>query len=442
MTTDLPAGLTAEPRGTITTEVVVVGAGLAGLACATTLARRGIEVLVVEASDGVGGRVRSDHVDGFTLDRGFQVLLTAYPELHRQIDLRALELREFDPGALVWRRGRGSAVVDPFRAPRHAVSTAIAPIGTPLDKLRIARLRRELRGCHPASLLRGDDRTTAEALADRGFSSAMIERFFRPLVGGIQLDPDLRASRRMFDIIFRMLADGSAGVPARGMQALSDQLAGQLPAGTLHLDSPVAEVAPGSVRTVDGRRIEARSVVVACEGPAAVELLGADRLGVAEVRSRPVGCVWFAADRAPTDTRMVVLDGDASGPVLNVAVMSNVAPEYAPPGRHLIAAAMPGHIDGDLIGAARRQLRGWWGAQVDWWEHLRTHRIAHGQPDQSPPLRPLRRVSLGEGLYVCGDHRDTASIQGALHSGRRTAEALLADLGHDPIHASSTGGTT
>lgn len=434
--TELPTGIAAEHRGVVATDVAVVGAGLAGLACATTLARRGIDVAVVEASDGVGGRVRSDRVDGFTLDRGFQVLLTAYPELHRQVDLAALELREFDPGALVWRSGRGSAVADPFRAPRHALATALAPIGSPIDKLRIALLRRQLRSCHPAELLRGDDRTTAEALAERGFSTAMIERFFRPLVGGIQLDPDLQASRRMFDIIFRMLADGAATVPARGMQALSDQLAAALPKGSVHLDSPVAEVSPGVVHIADGRRVEARSVVVATEGPAAVTLLGADRLGVPEVRSRPVGCVWFAADRAPTDTRMIVLDGGSTGPVLNVAVMSNVAPEYAPPGRHLIAAAMPGHVEGDLVGAARRQLRGWWGSQVDAWEHLRTHRIAHGQPDQSPPLRPRRRVTLGDGLYVCGDHRDTASIQGALHSGRRTAEALSADL--DLVTGSTT----
>lgn len=435
----MSADTVAEHQGAVRSDVVVVGAGLAGLACATTLGRHGVDVTVVEASDGVGGRVRSDRVDGFTLDRGFQVLLTAYPELHRQIDLAALDLREFRPGALVWRNGRGSAVVDPFRAPRHLVSTAIAPIGTPVDKLRIAALRRRVRSCHPATLLRGDDLSTAAALAELGFSPTMVERFFRPLVGGIQLDPELQASRRMFDIIFRMLADGAAAVPARGMQALSDQLAAHLPDGSLHLDSPVAEIGPGRVRTVDGRVVAAQAVVVACEGPAAVELVGARRLGVSEVRSRPVGCVWFAADRAPTSSRMIVLDGGSSGPVLNVAVMSNVAPEYAPAGRHLIAAAMPGHIDGDLAGAARRQLREWWGGQVDGWEHLRTHRIAHGQPDQSPPLRPRRRVNLGDGIFVCGDHRDTASIQGALHSGRRTAEAVLDDLGREHLGPDDSG---
>ncbi|TVR22197.1 MAG: FAD-dependent oxidoreductase [Ilumatobacter sp.] len=407
--------------------VVVVGAGLAGLACATALHREGVPVRVMEASDGVGGRVRTDHVDGFTLDRGFQVMLTAYPELHRQFDVAALDLREFAPGALVWRNGRGSAVVDPFRDPRHAVATALAPIGSPFDKLRIARLRHSLRSVHPALLLAGDDRSTAATLADRGFSDTMIERFFRPLVGGIQLDPELQASRRMFDIVFRMLADGAAAVPAAGMAAVPEQLAAHLPDGTIELGAPVSAVRTGmdgAAIEVDGQHhVSARAVVVATDGPVAGELLG-----IAPVGSKSVGCVYFAAHAAPTDTKMVVLDGARSGPVLNVAVMSNVAPEYAPAGSHLVVAAMPGETGEQLESSARRQLRGWWGAQVDQWQHLRTYRIPHGQPSQDPPFRPKQRVSLGHGLFVCGDHRDTASIQGALYSGRRCADAVLAHL--------------
>lgn len=422
-------------------DVVVIGAGLAGLSCAAGLQRAGLDVRVLEASDGVGGRVRTDTVDGFTLDRGFQVLLTAYPELHRQFDVDALDLREFAPGALVWRDGRRAAVTDPFRDPRHALSTALAPIGSPLDKLRIARLRHSLRSVHPARLLAGDDRPTATMLRERGFSESMIERFFRPLVGGIQLDPDLQASRRMFDVVFRMLADGAAAVPARGMQAIPDQLAAQLREGAIRLDTPATEIAvvgddDVDVTIGDGGTVRSRAVVVATEGPAAARLLD-----LAPVASKSVGCVYFGAPVAPTDSKMVVLDGDRSGPVLNVAVMSNVAPEYAPAGAHLIAAALPGEIGDDLEVAARRQLRGWWGAQVDRWEHLRTYRIAHGQPAQEPPFSPKRSVSLGGGVFVCGDHRDTASIQGALYSGRRCADAVTAHLGA-PTETTSTTETT
>ena len=403
--------------------VVIVGAGLAGLSCAVQLHDRGHRVEIFEAADGVGGRVRSDHVDGFTLDRGFQVALTAYPEMHRQLDMDALDLQPFEPGALVWRSGRGSVVSDPFRRPTSLLSTATAPIGNPFDKARIALLRARLRRVHPARLLAGADVTTAEALRSDGFTSTMIDRFFRPLVGGIQLDPELSDSRRMFDIIFRMLADGDSAVPATGMQAIPDQLAARLPDGAIHLGHPVTATTADSVTLEDGRAIGAAAVVVATDGPTASALLDLDEVG-----SKAAGCVYFAADRAPTDTKCVVLDGTGEGPVLNVAVMSNVAPTYAPAGRHLIAAALPGRAEGDLEQLARTQLRSWWGEQVDRWDHLATYRIPHGQPRQAPPFSPKQAIRLADGRFVCGDHRDTASIQGALYSGRRCAEAVAATV--------------
>ena len=408
--------------------VAVVGAGLAGLSCAVALHDAGIPVQVYEASDGVGGRVRTDHVDGFLLDRGFQVALTAYPEMHRQLDMAALDLQAFDPGALVWRNGKGSVVGDPFRRPTTALSTVTAPIGSPFDKARIALLRRRLRSVHPVRLLQSDDRSTRAALEDAGFSATIIERFFRPLVGGIQLDPDLTDSRRMFDIIFRMLADGDSAVPATGMQAIPGQLADRLPDATVHLGARVTATSPTSI-TVDGTTIAASAVVVATEGPAA-----ADLLGLAPVESKSVGAVYFAAPEAPIDSKLVVLDGTGRGPVLNVAVMSNVAASYAPAGSHLVVAALPGH-DGDTIEHdARSQLRGWWGSQVDAWDHLATYRIAHGQPRQRPPFDPKQRVQLDDGRFVCGDHRDTASIQGAMYSGRRCALAIAAEMGQTDSH--------
>lgn len=400
-------------------QVIVVGAGLAGLSCAVALHEAGIPVSVIEASDGVGGRVRSDHVDGFILDRGFQVALTAYPEMHRQLDMEALDLRAFDPGALVWRNGKGSGVSDPFRMPLSTLSTALAPIGSPIDKLRIAKLRSDLRKVHPARLLAGADKSTAEALREAGFSDTIIERFFTPLVGGIQLDPDLLDSRRMFDVIFRMLADGDSVVPAAGMQAIPEQLAARLPAGTIQLDCTVTDATATGITTATGDVINGAAVVVATEGPVAAELLD-----LPAVRSKAAGCVYFAANEAPTDSKMVILDGTGGGPVLNVAVMSNVAPTYAPNGRHLIAAALPGVSSGDIETSARQQLRGWWGSSVDSWEHLATYRIPHGQPGQAPPFSPKQSIRLGDGRYVCGDHRDTASIQGAMYSGRRCAMAV------------------
>ena len=417
-------------------EVVVVGAGLAGLAAARVLHRAGRDVVVLEASDGVGGRVRTDVVDGFLLDRGFQVLLTAYPELHRQLDVRALRLQPFDPGALVWTGGRGHLVIDPARAPaRTWWAAARAPVGSLLDKARVARWRRRLLTGSARDLLRGPDVPALATLRAAGFSSEMIDRFFRPLAGGIQLDPSLRSSGRMLSIVFRMLFEGDCSLPADGMGAIPAQLATQLPPGRLWLDTPVLGIdgitgrSTGgiAVRVAGDRTVTADAVVVATEGPAAARLLG-----LPAVVGQPASCVWFGADAAPVAGRAIVLDGDGSGPVANVAVHSAVAPSYAPPGRALVCAAMPGVGPdsglGDPADAARRQLRGWWGPVVDRWQVLRTDVIAHAQPSSDPPFRPRRSVALGGGLFVCGDHRDTPSIQGALFSGRRCGEAVAATV--------------
>jgi len=408
-------------------DVVIVGAGLAGLACAQDLTAAGVECRVLEGSDGVGGRVRTDAVDGFLLDRGFQILLTAYPEVQRRLDLDALDLGLFEPGALVRVDQRFHRVGDPLRRPSQIPKTIAAPIGTLADKLRLARLIVDVRTHSVPHLLRRPDSTTADRLARAGFSNRMINSFWRPLFAGIQLDPDLVVSSRRFEVILRMLAVGPTGVPRLGMGEIPAQLASMLPHGTVRLAARVVGIDGSSVTLEGGEQVRAQVVVVATEGPAAHVLLGGD---VIDPGSRSAACCWFAAPSTPLAGPVLILDGDASGPATNVAVMSEVAPSYAPAGRALIAAAIPGPaaLDPTVTAATREQLARWFGSMTADWEHLRTDVIHHGQPLQAPPFNPKQHVALGEGRFVCGDHRDTASIQGAMFSGRRTATAVKQHL--------------
>jgi len=409
------------------TEVGVVGAGMAGLACALDLQAAGLDVTVLEADDRPGGRVGGppSGQDDLILDHGFQILLTDYPELSRRVDMDALDLQAFDPGARIWDGGRLRTVADPRRRPGALVATGLAPVGSFADKLRLLALVRDVTRTSAPDLLRRPDRSTRALLAERGFSAKMVERLWEPLFAGIQLDPDLEVSRRRFEIILRSLARGDSVVPAAGMQALADQLAAGLAPGSLRLGARVIGIDGTAVNGADGSTLRAEQVVIAVEGPAAAALTGG---AVADPGSRGVAAWWALAPEAPFTGKAIALDGVRSGPVKNVAVMSNVSTRYAP-GRHLVVAALPvgrGDLPEDVEGPARRQLRGWFGPVVDAWETVRVDRIPHGQPDQAPPLHPKQPVALGAGRFVAGDHRDTASIQGALFSGGRAAAAVLA----------------
>ncbi len=418
-------------------DVIVVGAGLAGLACAVHLTEAGRAVLVLEASDGVGGRVRSDVVDGFILDRGFQVLLTAYPEAQAILDYRALDLRSFRPGTLVQVGDKRVLLGDPFRDVRSIPASLAAPVGSPIDKARIGWLRLNSGRGTLDEMWARPETSTAERLRSLRFSDAMVKRFLRPLFAGIQLDASLSTSSRMFDFVFRMLGSGDNVIPANGMGMIPAQLAARLPAGTVRLSSRVAAVSAGTVTLTDSAMLSAGAVVVATEGPQAARLLGG---AVDEPGSNAVACLYFAADSAPFEGPLLLLNGngssvvDGGGPINNVCVPSNVSPNYAPPGRNLVSAsiiaARPSGMDRatwhqQLDVEGRAQLRRWFGADVDGWKTLPTYEIAHAQPAQ-PSLEPVERtMKVAEGLYVCGDHRDQASIQGALVSGRRAAEAIL-----------------
>jgi phytoene dehydrogenase-like protein len=406
------------------------------------LEHAGLSVKLLEAEDAPGGRIRTDQVEGFRLDRGFQLLLTGYPELLHQIDLKALRLRPFTRGALVRHGGRFHHFADPFRGSLGAaLSIAVNPVVSVGDKLRIARLRRMVKHDDPASLFKKPEITTRRFLEEYGFSSKMVDRFFAPFLAGIFLERELATSSRYFQFLFRMFAFGDAVVPEKGMEMLPRQLAVRLRSGTLETHTRVSAIGRnGNGFVLDAGKkgsYPARHIVLAVDDGQVRSLLGPQ-----DGRNRPsrdlvqwnrTTTFYYAAEHTPIDGPLLVLNGDGptAGPVTNAVVLSQASERYAPPGTHLIAANVVGRAPQStpqieqLERETRGQLARWFGVDVARWTVIGGYPVAHALPLCTHAEWQQSNPRLMEGVYVCGDYRETPSIQGALASGRRAAESVL-----------------
>ena len=414
--------------------VVVVGAGLSGLAAARHLTQHGVEVTVLEGSDAVGGRVRTDLVDGYRLDRGFQLYNPSYPEGARVLDHEALDLKPFIAGArIVLSRGghrRVARVADPRREPSWAIPSLMARIGSPLAIARFGAYAVS-RAVRSVESLRGDpDVTSEEALRRAGADRLLMEQVLRPFLSGVFLESELATSRRFLDVVLKSFIRGTPGVPALGMQRIPEQLTAGL---DIRLGHPVASASARAVDVVGGDVHSAEAVIVATD-PATAGRLVAD---VPEPEGRSVTTWYYRPTCAPeelADGRAVlVLDGDRRGPLVNTVVLTHAAPDYAPRGSALIAASALGVWKTAVQEKAVRDHLAWlYGVPTSDWELIASYPIPYALPAMPVPFKLQRPVRTASGVYVAGDHRDTSSIQGALVSGRRAARALLVDLGITP----------
>jgi phytoene dehydrogenase-like protein len=455
-------------------EVVVVGAGLAGLVAARRLAAKGAAVTVVEARSEVGGRVRTREVEGFTIDRGFQVLFTAYPAARRELAYRTLDLRPFRPGAVIARRGSRQVLSDPTRDPGALLASLRNDEVTLTDKLRTLALRNHVRQRDEADCFEtpGSDESIRDYLDRWGFSESFVEHFVAPFYGGITLDRSLSTSRRVFEYTFRMLSEGRIVLPAAGIGAIPAQLAerAERAGADVALDEPVRAVeaggsesrrdrrgrlgrrgrgsgrgstdgddeadAPAGVRVeTAARTLRADAAVVATDPESARELTG-----VSSIPTATRGCVTQyyrlpARQSLDTGRRILLNAGDASPNT--VVPLSEVAPEYAPDGAHLVNATFLGRQamerdDDDLLAATRDALDDWYPRRRREFELelLHTDRVPLAQFDQPPGVfdeLPDVRDPAGR-VYLAGDYTAWSSIQGALRSGRQAARAVRADL--------------
>jgi phytoene dehydrogenase-like protein len=423
-------------------DVAIVGAGLAGLSCAVMLEGAGLSVRLLEAEDAPGGRIRTDQVEGFRLDRGFQILLTGYPELAHHFDMKALRLRPFAHGALVRHGGRFHHFSDPFRGSLGtALSVAVDPVVSFGDKFRIARLRRLVGQGEPGDLFRKPEVKTRQFLEDYGFSPKIIDRFFAPFLGGVFLERELATSSRYFQFLFRMFAYGDAVVPESGMETLPRQLAVRLKSGSLETKARVIALKRTAnefvLETANKATHAARQVVLAVDDAQVRFLLGS-QVGRSRGTRSPVQwnrgtTFYYAAEQTPIDGPLLVLNGDGpnTGPVNHLMVVSQASQRYAPPGMHLVAANVVGRAPQSapqmerLENDVRAQLQSWFGPDVARWNIIGGYPIVQALPLCMRAEWQQINLCLAEGIYLCGDYLETPSIQGALACGRRAAQSVL-----------------
>ncbi|GAC1392713.1 MAG: NAD(P)/FAD-dependent oxidoreductase [Ktedonobacteraceae bacterium] len=420
--------------------IVIVGAGLAGLTCAKMLAERGQRVLVLEATDQVGGRVRTDfHEDGYRLDRGFQVLFTAYAAAARHLDFEKLKQRTFDPGAILVKNGKKREIADPLREPTRLVTSVLNPFISPIDKVRTLSLIAQIGRLSTREIFagkgqpNGKDETTEAYLRRLGFSDkGFIDAFIRPFYGGIFLDRSLHTSARMFQFTFKMLVAGNIILPAEGIQSIPEQLASGLPEGSVRFHSRVGEVLSSNnkvtgVQLVDGERIEAKQVVIATESKVAEKFVhkSLPTQGVSTV------CLYFAGNEQLYEQRKILLNANPDAYVNNAVLLTNIAPTYAPPRKHLLSVTVLGNpADDDEVIAQRclKEMAGWFpDAHLNSWQLLAVYRIPFAQFAQPVSVfdtLPDNRTTV-EGLYLAGEYTQSSSIQGAMHSGEYAAKEIL-----------------
>lgn len=400
-------------------DVVVVGAGVAGLVAAIDLCRAGLDVRLVERAGAPGGRVTTDVVDGFRLDRGFQVLNTSYPQVRRRLDLDALDVRPLVPGALVYYDGKLRQVTNPLRAPLSGPGSAFAGVFGAADLASLAAYSAAAAFGSPARLQRRTDVSAAQAFAAAGFSAAAVDRFLRPFLAGVLLESELATSRRFVDLIWRSFVRGSSVLPATGIGEVARQLAAQLPAGVLALDTGVHGVAPGVVTTDEGV-LTARAVLVAADPATACGWLG-----LPTPLLRPVVTFYHRSEVPVLGRSVIVLDGEAGGPVINTLELTAALPDYAPSGTTLISSSV---LDPSVDEASvRAHLERLYDTSTRDWELIARVEVAQALPALLPGA-PLRRGAAVNGIYVAGDHRATPSLQGAMDSGTAVARTVVADL--------------
>jgi len=406
--------------------ITIIGAGISGLTAAVYLHQKGYKIQILEASERAGGRIKTDLIDGFRLDRGFQVLLMEYPETKALLDYKKLNLKRFLPGATVLYDEGQFEIADPFRRPSATLATIFAPVGSLKDKINTFFLKNKLVKISIPNIFKQPEIETILQLKNYGFSPKMIDRFYKPFFSGIFLENDLKTSSTMFDFVMKMFSDGDAAIPELGMEEIPKQLLSMLPENSIQYNVKVTAIENNTIICENGPTLKADKIIIATEAIG----IASNYISKAKQNFHQVTNVYFEAKIAPTQKAVVILNADTHKKwVNNLTIMSNVSKKYAPKGKVLISISyngIPAIDDTTLSENMKTELKKWYGNQVDDWKMLKTFRIKYALPNQEKVSNEVSpsEIKIGENLFICGDHLMNGSINAAMKSGRLTAELI------------------
>jgi phytoene dehydrogenase-like protein len=403
-------------------DVIVVGAGFSGLSAAYYLQQKGLSVKVLEAASEVGGRARSDKMNGFILDRGVHFYHHSTTELSKIINLNTLELKNTYPGYLLKYKDTFNLFTNPLYQTVDTISTALAKNATFKDKIRLFGLYAKLKTTSYNKLVKEDESSTFEYLSKNGFSKNFIDSFFRPMLAASIFDYNLQSSSRFSKVYLKSLFQDHVALPKYGIGKIAEEISHKLEKNTIQFKTKVKRVLENGVELLNGDFIESKFVIVATNAIHANIILQ-QKFIAAECSH--ASTLYFSTDKAPLSKPVVMLNGDNGTTLVNhLFVPTLLHPNYAPNGKHLVAVNVVKEHDLDdeeLIGRCMTELSGWFGLKVMDWEHLKTYHIKYAMPFK-PILDEVEfSKKVSDTIFLCGDSLSVGSMETALRSGRETA---------------------
>jgi protoporphyrinogen oxidase len=403
-------------------KIHVIGAGVSGLIAARVLEDNGFSPIILETTDRVGGRVKTDIVDGYQLDHGFQVLLTAYPAAQKYLDFKSLDLQKFLPGASIFKNDKQLIIGDPLREPSLLFSTLFSGIGTLSDKLKILKLNMRLKKKTLEAIFSEKEQSTLSYLICLGFSNEMITDFFTPFFSGIFLEKKLETSSRMFEFVYKMFGEGYAALPKAGIEAIPKQLFQNLKNTTFRFNTKVASIKEGEIVLADTTKLESHFTIVATEASNLIPNL------------KNQHTEWKSCDTLYFETERRVIKKPLIGLIpKNETLINNIfyhtsLPTSIKPTKELLSVTV---LDNQnlsselLIEQVKNELQK--NCAIDSCKFIKQYNI----PMALPKLNDLQyemlpsETRLTDSLFLAGDTQLNGSLNAAMISGERAALAAI-----------------